>query len=113
MTALLLEPRQDDACLRLILALFVLVADFAVFVGNKKEHLAEAFVRVNLRGERSGVADFESYEAFPFRFERRDVDDDAATRIGRFPEANGQHISWNAEIFYRASQRKRVRRNDA
>ncbi len=60
-----LQPRQHDAALRLILPLFVLVAHFAGLIAFKEQHLAQTFVGVNLRGQRSGVTDFQSYETFP------------------------------------------------
>ena len=106
------QAREDDALLRLVFAFFVLVADFAIFVGDEEEDLTKAFVGVNLRRERCGVADFQRDEAFPFGFEGRDVDDDAAARIRRFSEANRQHVSGNAEVFHRARERKRVRGDD-
>ena len=51
--------------------------------------------------------------AFPFGLERGDVDDDAAARIGRFAEADDQRVARDAEIFHRAREDKRVRRDDA
>ncbi|MNY11780.1 hypothetical protein D3C86_1448280 [compost metagenome] len=50
---------------------------------------------------------------FPLRLKRRDVDDDAAARVGAFTQANGQYITRNAEIFDGAGQGEGVRRNDA
>lgn len=50
---------------------------------------------------------------FPFRFQRRDIDDNAAARIGRLAQANRQDIARDTEILDRPSQRKRVRWNDA
>src|SRR5262245_20036939 len=93
-----LQTRQNDAALRLVLAFLVVVADFAVFVGLKKDDLAKAFVGVNLRGQRRGVADFECDVAFPLRLERRDVDDDAASSVSGFADANRQHVARNPEI---------------
>ena len=51
--------------------------------------------------------------AFPFRLERGHVDDDAAPRIGRFAQADHQHVARNAEIFDRSRQHETVGRNDA
>ena len=99
--------------MRLVFSFFVFVADFAVFVGKEKEDLAEAFVGVNFCGERRGVADFECDEAFPFGFERRDVDDDAAARVGGFAEADCEHVARDAEVFDGAGEREGVRRHDA
>lgn len=47
---LALQPRQDDAALRLVLPFFVLVADFAIFVAHEEKHLAETFVGVDFCG---------------------------------------------------------------
>src|SRR6202043_1011224 len=57
--------------------------------------------------------DLEGHKAFPFRLERRDIDDDPATRVGRFSDADGQHVAWDAKIFHRAGQRERIWRDDA
>src|SRR5262249_8365914 len=108
-----LQARKHDAALRLIFALFVLVADFAVFVGLEENDLAQAFIGVDLRGQRSGVADFERDKSFPLRLERRDVDDDAATGISRFADADRQDVARNAEVFDRTSESKGIRRDNA
>src|SRR5690606_6058627 len=50
---------------------------------------------------------------FPLRLQRRDVDDDAATRIGALAQADGQHVTRNTEVFDGTGQGKGVRRNDA
>src|SRR6266700_722451 len=92
------QSREDDAALRLILAFFVFVADFAIVVGLEENDLAQSFVRINLCGQRRGIADFESHEAFPLRLERRDIDDDAAARVRRLAHADSKDISRNAEI---------------
>src|SRR5438874_8167473 len=102
----MLQPRQDDAALGLVLAFFVFVADFASVVGLEENYLAEPFVGINFCGQRSGVADFESDEAFPFRFERSDVDDDAATRVSGFADGDGEDVAGDAEIFDGARQRE-------
>src|SRR5437667_6481303 len=49
----------------------------------------------------------------PFRLEGRDVDDDAAARVGRLAKADGEHVSRDAEVLHGTGQRKRVRRDDA
>src|SRR5437773_9506395 len=108
-----LQTWQNDAALCLILPFLIPVADFALLVRHKENHLTQPFIGVNLRRQRCGVADFQSYEAFPLRLEGRDVDDDAAACVGGFAHANRQHVARNAEILDRACQRKRIRRNDA
>src|SRR4029077_15044941 len=108
-----LQSRQDDAPLRLVLPFFVLVADFAVFVALKEEHLAEPLVGVNLRGQWRGVADFQRDEPFPLRLKRRYVHDDPPARIGGFPQADRQHVARNPEILDRTSQREGIRRDQA
>ena len=50
---------------------------------------------------------------FPFRLQRRYVDDDATARVGRLAQADSQYATWNAEILHGARQGKRVGRNDA
>src|SRR5262245_49067984 len=85
-----LQTRQDDASLRLILAVFIFVAEFAVFIGEEEDDLAKSFVGVNLRRQRRGIADFEGDKTFPLRLKRRDVDDDAAAGIGGLADADRQ-----------------------
>ena len=51
--------------------------------------------------------------AFPFGFERRDIDDDSASGIGRFTQADGQDVARNSKILDGACQRKGVGGNDA
>lgn len=51
--------------------------------------------------------------AFPFRFKRCHIDDDAATCIGRFADADREDIARDAEIFNAASECKRIRWHDA
>src|SRR3546814_7503462 len=51
--------------------------------------------------------------AFPAGFERGDVHDDPAPRIGRLAEADDEYVARDAEIFDRAGEREAVRRNDA
>ena len=51
--------------------------------------------------------------AFPFGFERGDVDDDAASGVGGFAEADGEDVARDAEVFDGARERKAVRRDDA
>src|ERR1017187_6160786 len=108
-----LEFWQHDPRLALVLALLVLVADFARFVPEEKQNLAQPLIRVDAGGQRCGVRDFKGHEAFPLRLKRRDVDDDPAARIGRLADADGEHIAWNLEVFHRAGQGERIWRNDA
>src|SRR3977135_1592473 len=69
---------QRDALLALIFAAAVLVRGLADFVGLEEDHLRDALVGVDLRGQRSRVGKLQRDIAFPLRLERRDVDDDAA-----------------------------------
>ena len=92
--------------MRLILPLLVLVADFAIFVALKEQHLAQSFVGINLRGQRCGVADLERHKAFPLGLKRRHIHDDPAPRVGGFAQADRQHVAWDPEIFHRARQRE-------
>src|ERR1700687_3430810 len=54
-----LQARQDDPALRLVLPLLVLVTHFTVFIGFEEDHLAQPFIRINLRGQRCRVAAFQ------------------------------------------------------
>src|SRR5258706_10521601 len=101
-----LKTRQNDSLLSLVLSLLVLVGNLAFLVGFKEEDLAETFIRVNLCRQRRGIADFQCHEAFPFRLERCNVHDNSAAGIRRFAEADRQNVSWDAEVFHRASQRE-------
>src|SRR3546814_16363106 len=51
--------------------------------------------------------------AFPAGFERGDVHDDPAPRIGRLAEADDEYVARDAEIFDRAGESEAIRRNDA
>src|SRR5712692_7276191 len=77
-----LKPRQHDPALRLVLSLLVLVAHFTFFIGFEEDHLAQPFIRVNLRGQWRCIADLQRHKAFPLRFERGHIHDDSASRIG-------------------------------
>src|SRR3954467_12968281 len=51
--------------------------------------------------------------ALPLGLKGRDVDDDAAARVSRLAEADGEHVARDAEEFHRASEGERVGRDDA
>src|SRR5580700_9330853 len=112
-TTLDLQPRQDNTALRLVLPLLILVAHFAIFVRFKEKHLAQPFIRINLRRQRRGIADLQRHKPFPLRLKRRHVHNNPAPRIRRLPQTNRQNIPRYPEIFHRSSQRKRIRRNQA
>src|SRR3954447_7467874 len=107
------QLRQRDAALRLVLALLVLVRLLARFVALEEQHLCDAFVGVNLCRQRRRIRDLDRHVPFPFRLERRHVDDDPAARVGRLAEAHGEDVARDAEVLDRARQRERVRRDDA
>ena len=71
------------------------------------------FVGVNLGGQRRRVADLDGDLAAPFRLQRRDVDDDAATGVRRFAQTGGQDVARNLEVLHRLGQGEAIRRNDA
>src|ERR1700682_19 len=75
---------QRDALLALIFAATVLVRGLADFVGLEEDYLRNALVVVDFRGQRGVVGKFQRDVAFPFRLERRDVDDDAAAGVRAF-----------------------------
>src|SRR4029079_16259923 len=77
-----LQPRQRDTALALVLSGLVAVRDLARLVAFEEQHLGDAFVRIDLRRQRRGVADLERHVTLPLGLERRDVRDDAAPRVG-------------------------------
>ena len=105
--------RQRHALLPLILPAAILVRRRADLVRLEEQHLRDALVRVDLRGQRRGVRELERHVPFPLRLERRHVDDDPAARVGALAEADDQRRARDAEILHRARERERVRRNDA
>src|SRR5208282_2606426 len=105
--------RQRDAALPLVLAAAIPVRGFAYFVRLEKQHLRDALVGINLRRQRRRVGKLQRYVPLPLRFQRRDVDDDAAPGIGRFAQADRQDAARNAEKLDGARERERVGRNDA
>ena len=50
---------------------------------------------------------------FPFRLERRHVDDDPAARVGRLAETDRQNVARDPEVLESAGQREGIRRDDA
>src|SRR5574343_136566 len=96
------DLRQGDADLPLVFAAAILVGGFADFVGLEEEHLCAALASVDLGGQRRGVGKLQGHVAFPFRLEGRDVDDDAAARVGALAQADGEHAARDAEVFDRA-----------
>src|SRR5262249_15740710 len=54
----------------------------------------------------------ESDVTLPFRFERSNVNENATTSIGAFTQTDRQNISWNPEVFNRASKRETVWRDN-
>src|SRR5436305_14051298 len=89
---------QRDAALRLVLALLVPVRHFARLVALEEQHLSDSFVGVNLGRQRRGVRDLDRHVPFPLRLEWGDVDDDAAPRVGRFAETDGQDVARDPEV---------------
>ena len=79
----------------------------------EEDHLRNAFVRIDLGRQRRRVRKLERDVTFPLGFERRDVHNDAAARISRFPEADREDVSRNAKVLNGACERETVRRNDA
>src|SRR5690606_15142151 len=79
----------------------------------EEQHLRASLARVDLRRQRRGIGKFKRDVAFPFGLQRRHIDDDAATGIGTFSQADGQDAAGNAEILHRAGQGEGVGRNNA
>src|SRR5690606_33262095 len=85
------DSGQRNPPLGLVLPALVLVRRLAHLVALEEQHLRDALVGVDLRRQRRGVRDLDGHVPFPLRLERRDVDDDAAARVGRLAEADRQH----------------------
>src|SRR5262245_54593291 len=79
---------KSDADLALVFAALVFVGDLGFFFAAEEKDLRDAFVRIDLRGQRRGVRDLERHVAFPLRLERRDVGDDPAARVRRFADGD-------------------------
>jgi uncharacterized membrane protein len=97
----------------LVFAAAIAVTRAADFVGLEEKHLRDALVGVDLRRQRRGIRELQGDVAFPLRFQRRHVDDDAAARVRALAQAHHERGARDAEEFDRACQRERVRRNDA
>src|SRR3954454_2974412 len=109
----LLDSRQRNAALSLVLAAAVAIRRLARFVGLDKDHLRDAFVRVDARRKRRGVGELERDVPFPLRLERRDVHDDPAAGVGGLAEADSEDIARNTEVLHGAGEGERVGRDDA
>src|SRR5688500_15816421 len=90
------KPRQRDPDLRLVLALLVLVGHRALLVGLEEDQLGDALVGVDARREGRRVRDLEGGEALPLGLERGHVRDDAAARVRRLADADGEHVARDA-----------------
>src|SRR5581483_6576326 len=107
------DLRQGDALLSLVLAAAVAVRNLAHLVGLDEDDLGDALVGIDLGGQRRRVGELERHVALPLGLERRDVDDDAAARVGRLAEADREDVPRDAEELHGARERERVRRDDA
>src|SRR5688572_24347439 len=94
----ILESRQRQTLLLLVLARLVGVRHLAVLVALEKEHLRDPFVRIDLRRQRCRVGNLERHEALPLWLERRDVDDEAAPGVGGLTDADREHVAWYPEV---------------
>ncbi len=82
---LLSELWKCHSMLPLVLPSPVLVGGFACFVSFEKYDLGNAFVGIDFGGKRCLIGELEYDVVFPFRFERRDIYDDAAARYSKPP----------------------------
>src|SRR5229473_6434807 len=105
--------RQRHALLSLVLPAAVLVGGLADFVGFDEDDLGHALVGVDLGRQRRGVGELQRDVPLPFGLEWRDVDDDPAAGVGRFPQADGEHVPRDAEVLDRPRQGEGVGRDDA
>src|SRR5216683_313742 len=105
--------RQGDAVLAHVFPLAVGIGGLARLLAAEEEELADPLAGIDLGRQGRRVRDLDGDVAFPFRLERRHVDDDAATRIGRFAEADDEHVARHPEILDRRRQGEAVGRHDA
>jgi hypothetical protein len=82
----------------LVLPALVGVAHGADAVGLEEDHLGDAFVGVDLGGQRGGVADLDGHLAAPLGLEGGDVDDDAAAGVGALAHADRQHVAGDGKV---------------
>jgi hypothetical protein len=108
-----LQPGKRGAALTHILARLVGVAGFTGLISLQEKELADPLVGMDLGRQWRGVADLDRHLAFPLGLQRRDVNDDAATGVGGFPQADDQDVARNAKIFDGVAERETVRGNDA
>src|SRR4026208_1405529 len=109
----LLNARQGDAALSLVLAAAVAIRGLAQLVGLDEDRLRHALVGVDARRKWRGVGELERDVSFPLGLERRDIDDDAAAGVRGLAQADGEHLARYAEVLHGAGQGERVRRDDA
>src|SRR6266705_2674439 len=104
---------QCYALLSLVLPAAVLVGGLANLVGLDEDDLGHALVGVDLGGQRRGVGELQRDVPLPLGLKRRDVDDDPAASVGRFPQADGEHAPGDAEVLDGSRQGEGVGRDDA
>src|SRR6266403_1240540 len=85
-----LEFRQRHAALPHIFSLAIGVGGLAWLLAAEEEELADPLAGIDLGRQWRRVRDLDGDVTFPFRLERRHVDDDAAARIGRLAETDHQ-----------------------
>src|SRR3546814_13191147 len=89
----------------------VRIAGFTWLVALPEEELARAFVGVDLCGQRRGIGKLQRHMTFPARFQRSDVNDDAAAGISAFAQTNDQHVTGNTKILHCPRQPETVSRD--
>src|SRR2546423_5566569 len=104
---------ERDSTLLLILPVAVGIGNLARFTRSEKKHLREAFISVNLCGQRCGVGNLQGDVPLPFWLEWCHVHDDATAGVCAFAKTDAQDVSRDAEILNAAAQREGVRRDDA
>ena len=68
--------------LLLVFPLLIGVTGLALLIGFEEQDLCDALIGIDLGRQRRGIRDLERDKALPLRLEWRDVDDDAAARVG-------------------------------
>jgi len=108
---ILLNEREREPRLILVLALLVRITGPAHGLGLQEQDLGDPFPGVDLRGEGRRVRNLDGHAAPPLGFQRRHVHDDPAMRIRALADAHGDDVAGDFKVFDGFRERKAIRRN--